>query len=287
VASSAGAFSITGPDRRRPATLKTGTNTDAKDLNAYGYIAPPTDAGRAAGAYALAVGVWDGNSDNSLVSRAGAPLFSIDVATFEWQGFLQEASAKWPVTDFKPPSDGLVQAKIDPFTGMLASSAKNRVNEWYISGTEPTSKLAPNTCGIDVVNQVGVETRFDSWIAADRDWLARAAKGPGTVGGPNRTRTAYFYNGAFHPYGSSWGPVVGGTCGAPSPMRRPRGSGSGARIGPGHPLPVSTWSSIGRLSMAARSSARCWRGAAIAGCASRVIRRGKPHSACWPSASPN
>jgi membrane peptidoglycan carboxypeptidase len=212
-----GAFSITGPDRRRPATLKTGTNTDAKDLNAYGYIAPPTDAGRAAGAYALAVGVWDGNSDNSLVSRAGAPLFSIDVATFEWQGFLQEASAKWPVTDFKPPRDGLVQAKIDPFTGMLASSAKNAVNEWYISGTEPTTKLAPNTCGIDVVNQVGVETRFDSWIAADGDWLARAAKGPGTVGGPNRTRTAYFYNGAFHPYGSSWGPVVGGTCGAPSP----------------------------------------------------------------------
>ena len=30
----------------RPATLKTGTNNDAKDLNAYGYIAPPTEDGR-------------------------------------------------------------------------------------------------------------------------------------------------------------------------------------------------------------------------------------------------
>ncbi len=213
-----GKFSITGPDRRRPATLKTGTNNDAKDLNAYGFIAPPTDAGRTAGAYALAVGVWDGNSDNSLVSTASAPLFSIDVATYEWQGFLQEASAKWPVTDFTQPADGLVQAKIDPFTGLLATgSTRNPVNEWFLSGTEPTSSLPANTCGIDVVNRVQVETRFASWMAADRDWLARAAKGPGTVGGPTRDRTAYFYNGAFHPYGSTWGPVVGGSCAAPSP----------------------------------------------------------------------
>ena len=41
-----GKFAIHGPDGRRPATLKTGTNNDAKDLNAYGYIAPPTEAGR-------------------------------------------------------------------------------------------------------------------------------------------------------------------------------------------------------------------------------------------------
>ena len=33
--------------RRRPAALKTGTTNDAKDLSAYGYIAPPTNAGRA------------------------------------------------------------------------------------------------------------------------------------------------------------------------------------------------------------------------------------------------
>ena len=30
---------------RRPATLKTGTNNDAKDLSAYGYIAPPSREG--------------------------------------------------------------------------------------------------------------------------------------------------------------------------------------------------------------------------------------------------
>ena len=213
-----GKFSVSGPGGvRRPATLKTGTNNDAKDLNAYGYVAPPTDAGRTAGAYALAVGVWNGNSDNSLVSTARSPLFSIDVSTFVWQGFLQEASAKWPVTPFKPPADGLVRVKIDPFTGFLATSDKNAVNEWFIVDTEPKARLAANTCGIDVVAAVHVESGFGPWIQADQDWLRRATRGPGVAGGPNRTRTAYFYNGAFHPYGSSWGVLVGGSCGGPSP----------------------------------------------------------------------
>jgi len=214
-----GKFEVDGTGgNRRPATLKTGTNTDAKDLNAYGYIAPPTDAGRQQGAYALAVGVWNGNSDNSLVSTASQPLFSIDVATYVWQGFLQEASAKWPITDFSRPKDGLVQVKIDPFTGFKAdASTRNPVNEWFIAGTEPKDTLPSGTCGIDVVTAVHVETGFDSWLQADRDWLRRAERGPGVAGGPNRDRTAYFYNGLFHPYGSSWGAVVGGTCGQPSP----------------------------------------------------------------------
>ncbi len=133
----------TGPDRRRPATLKTGTNNDAKDLNAYGYIAPPTEEDRAAGAYALAVGVWNGNSDNSLVSTAKAPLFSIDVSTYVWQGFLQEASADWPVEDFAVPADGLTQADIDPWTGLLANARRPAVKEWFITGTEPKNRLAP------------------------------------------------------------------------------------------------------------------------------------------------
>ena len=35
--------------RRRPAALKTGTSNDAKDLNAYGFIAPPSRQGRRRG----------------------------------------------------------------------------------------------------------------------------------------------------------------------------------------------------------------------------------------------
>ena len=214
-----GRFAIDGPDRRRPATLKTGTNNDAKDLNAYGYIAPPTEEGRAAGAYALAVGVWNGNSDNSLVSTPEAPLFSIDVSTYVWQGFLQEASAEWPVTDFAPPADGLVQAEIDPWTGFAARAGGPSETEWFIADTQPREQLPEGTCGEAILTSPNVyEGRFSAWLEADRDWLRRAERGPGTAGGPDRTRTSFFYNRSFQPYGASWGAVFGGDgCGSPSP----------------------------------------------------------------------
>jgi membrane peptidoglycan carboxypeptidase len=211
-----GKFAINARDGRRPATLKTGTNNDAKDLNAYGYIAPPSTAGRNAGAYALAVGVWNGNSDNSLVSTPAKPVFSIDVSTYVWQGFLTEASRSWPVTNFAQPK-GLVKAAIDPFTGLLASPGSKSINEWFIAGTEPRDTLSPDTCGADVVVHLGTE-KDAGWLAADRDWIRRAQRGPGTVGGPEGTRTAYFYNGAFQPFGATWGAVVGAGCGQPTPQ---------------------------------------------------------------------
>ena len=51
-----GKFKLTDGGKRRPATLKTGTNNDARDLNAYGYIGAPSKPERANGEYALAVG---------------------------------------------------------------------------------------------------------------------------------------------------------------------------------------------------------------------------------------
>ena len=226
-----GQFRVRAADgTRRPATLKTGTNNDAKDLNAYGYIAPPTKAGRTDGAYALAVGVWDGNSDNTPVSTPARPVFSIDIATFVWQGFLEEASRKWPVTKFAQPAAGLTQVAIDPWTGLRSTSSK-AIDEWFLSGTEPKDRLAPNTCADKVIEQVGIEPPFPGWLDADRDWIRRAQRGAGTAGGPDRTRVAYFYNGAYAPYGRTWGAIVGGTgCGpsaAPSciPLPTPDASG--------------------------------------------------------------
>ncbi len=104
----------------RQATLKTGTNNDARDLNAYGYLAPPSEEGRADGAYALAVGVWNGNSDNTPVGQ----VFSIDVSTYVWQGFLREATATWPLARFARPDSGLVEVAIDPFTGLLPGTRR-------------------------------------------------------------------------------------------------------------------------------------------------------------------
>ena len=75
-----GKWEVKTNGKHRPATLKTGTNNDARDLNAYGYIAPPSDQERKNGQYALVVGTWAGNSDNSAVSTPGrTPLASLDV----------------------------------------------------------------------------------------------------------------------------------------------------------------------------------------------------------------
>ena len=213
-----GEFAITNESGdRRPATLKTGTNNDAKDLNSYGFIAAPTADGRAAGEYALAVGAWNGNSDNTEVSSPSEPVFSIDVTTYVWQGFLAEASKSWAINDFVVP-DGLVQAKVDPWTGLQPAAGGQSVDEWFINDTQPTAPLPDGLCGSVVLDYTGFEKNFENWMRADRDWLARARRGAGTAGGVNGTRVAYFYNGRFTPYGKSWGPFVEGRgCSAVTP----------------------------------------------------------------------
>ncbi|MBA2372767.1 MAG: transglycosylase domain-containing protein [Chloroflexi bacterium] len=214
-----GQFAIRGPDdKRRPATLKTGTNNDAKDLNAYGYIGTPTEQARANGAYALAVGAWNGNSDNTEVSTPAKPVFSIEVTTYVWQGFLQEVSKDWPVRGFVRPETGLVQATIDPFTGFLARAGGPAAEEWFLADTQPRDRLEPDACGPKLLERIGHERKFENWMEADRDWIRRASRGPGTRGGPDGTRVTYFYNGGFVPFGRTWGPLVAGAaCGQPTP----------------------------------------------------------------------
>jgi hypothetical protein len=50
-----------------------------------------------------------------------------------------------------------------------------------------------------------VESNYPNWQKANANWGARAARGSGVGGGPKGTRTAYFYNGAFAPFGRTWG----------------------------------------------------------------------------------
>ncbi len=212
-----GVFQIVDKGHRRPATLKTGTNNDAKDLNAFGYVGPPSTADRAKGEYALAVGAWNGNSDNSLLVKPGGSLLSIQVTTYVWQGFLAEATKGWSVNAFARPA-GLDQATIDAWTGLLASPTGPKVNEIYLPGTAPTSQIPSATCGDAILQLVGFEKEKPTWLAADRDWLARAQKGMGVAGGPLGTRTTVFYNGQYTPYGKGWGPFVNSAgCGSPSP----------------------------------------------------------------------
>jgi hypothetical protein len=80
-----------------------------------------------------------------------------------------------------------------------------------------------------------VETDFSAWGRFNRGWAARAARGSGVAGGPERTRTTYFYEtGVWNPFGSTWGAPFppAKTCTIPEPSPTPLPSGSPGPSGP-------------------------------------------------------
>ena len=204
---------------RRPATLKTGTTNDTKDLTAMGYLAPPADPK----APAFVVGAWMGNSDNSAPPGG---VVSLESAASLWQSFLTAASKGLPIATFPQPP-GVVQATVDAFSGMLPGPFSSRtVKEWFIKGTVPTKvdntkvgiaidaasgKLWQNGCvGPMVVRGFldlsNVEADFPAWRPFTDGWIARAERGSGVAGGPEKTRTSFFYEtGVWNPYGLTWG----------------------------------------------------------------------------------
>jgi penicillin-binding protein 1A len=212
-----GKFAIQRDGVRRPAAYKTGTTSDNRDVHAYGYLAAPKDETRPA----LVAGVWMGNSNNE--PNKGS--LSLDSSAPLWSAILEEVSAKYGISKFRAPA-GLETATVDAFTGLKPGPFTNKtVKELFLPGTVPTERETIRI-SMDVDEASGllwqegcvgpkiqrgffdlreVESNFPNWQKANRGWAARAAKGPGTRGGPEATRTAYFYSGAFHPFGNSWG----------------------------------------------------------------------------------
>jgi membrane peptidoglycan carboxypeptidase len=212
-----GKFAIKKGGTRRPAAYKTGTTSDNRDVHAYGYLAPPRNKKQPA----LAVGVWMGNSNN----QPNRGSLSLDSSAPLWSAILTEVSKDLPIASFRAPS-GLVTATVDAFTGLKRGPyTKKTVKELFIKGTVPTDRetirvsreideasgllwqdgcVGPKvTKGFFNINEV--ESNFPNWQKANRGWAARAAKGSGVRGGPEGTRTTYFYNSQFHPFGKSWG----------------------------------------------------------------------------------
>jgi membrane peptidoglycan carboxypeptidase len=202
---------------RRPAAYKTGTTDDNKDVAAYGYLAPPKDPK----APALAVGVWMGNSD----STPNSGVLSLASSAPVWSRILTEISQGLPMVDFKRPS-GLEDATVDAFSGMLPGPGTvATVKEIYIKGTVPTrhdnlhvsleidkatGKLWQDGCTGPKVQGMFLdfsqaEPGFPAWQQYTEEWAQRAARGPGVTGGPRNTRTSYFYNFSFNPFGRTWG----------------------------------------------------------------------------------
>ncbi len=226
-----GKFMLTDANgNRRPAAFKTGTNNDAKDLTAAGYVAPPDNSGADNEHYSLVAAVWAGNSDGTVVSTPDNPVFSIDVTAPMWQGFMDEATKSWPIKDFDKPG-GLVTADVDAWSGGKPTAYTTKtVKEIFIAGTEPGDDTIH--VGKDVIVDANgttylwhegctgtpekkgfldfstVEQDNPNYVAANNDWIARAKQGIGVAGGPDpnvKTSTSYFYNGLYHPYGKNWG----------------------------------------------------------------------------------
>lgn len=218
-----GKWQILENGKRRPAAYKTGTTSDNKDVLADGFLAPPDDPT----APGLVGGIWMGNSD----ATPNTGSLSLDSSAPLWSRILTEVSKGTPVTGFKQPS-GIVSATVDAFSGLLPGPyTTTTVNELFIDGTVPTrtddlhselaidqatGKLWQAGCTGPMVKQgfldfSRVEQRFPAWQQYTQEWAARAAQGPGVSGGPEKTRTSYFYNSAFAPFGKTWGGVFAPT----------------------------------------------------------------------------
>ena len=212
-----GKWQILANGKRRPAAYKTGTTSDNKDVLADGYLAPPDDPK----AQGLVAGVWMGNSD----ATPNTGSLSLDSSAPLWSAILTEVSKGLPVTNFKQPA-GLVTAAVDAYSGLLPGPYTTRtVKELFVKGTVPTrqddlhiqldidqatGKLWADGCTGPMVRKgfldfSNVEQRFPGWQRYTQEWAARAARGSGVSGGPQRTRTSYFYINGFTPFGRSWG----------------------------------------------------------------------------------
>jgi membrane peptidoglycan carboxypeptidase len=121
---------------RRPATLKTGTTNDFRDLQAFGYLAPSKDANDPTGA--IVTGVWVGNSDFSAING----VFAADGPTFIWHDYMAAVAAHnlLPVNDFiRPP--GIVEVKVDAISGELPGpNTTKTVTEVFRADNVPTQR---------------------------------------------------------------------------------------------------------------------------------------------------
>ncbi len=204
--------------KRRPAAYKTGTTDESKDIDAFGYVAPPKDPNQPA----IAVGVWMGNSDAAPVE----PVFSTTTTAPLWSKIMTEITKGTPVAKFQRP-DGIVERQVDAWSGMLPGPGTVQTfNELFIKGTEnslqsddmhvakqidaATGLLWVDGCtGPEVSREFldfsQVESRFPQWQKYTQGWATRAAKGPWVRGGPKRTPTVYFFDGRLVPFGRTWG----------------------------------------------------------------------------------
>ena len=185
-------FQLQTDEGRRPATLKTGTTNDFRDLQAFGFLAPDADPTVPEGA--IVTGVWVGNSDFSPI----ADVFAADGPTFIWHDYMAEvtAAADLPLRDFPRP-DGIVEVEVDAMSGLLPGDlTRTTVTEIFATSNQPQQQdtlherlriedesgtIWQEGCGDQretesgatgiFLDLVGWERDFQTWERANRRWI--------------------------------------------------------------------------------------------------------------------
>ena len=204
--------------QRRPAAYKTGTTDENKDIDAFGYVAPPKNKD----APAIAVGVWMGNSDAAVVASVPSTQSSAPL----WSNIITEVTKGMPIANFKRPN-GIVEMEVDAWSGMRPGpGTQQTITELFIDGTQGNVRRDDTHSPFAIDAATGlrwdegcvgpreerlfldfsdVESRFPRWQRANRGWAERAARGSGVYGGPKRTPTSYFWVPGYNPFGRTWG----------------------------------------------------------------------------------
>ena len=119
-----GTASTVGKGFGRPAAGKTGTTNKSRDAWFVGFTPQKV------------TGVWVGNDDNTPMGKrmsggsAAAPI---------WLRHMKTVHARLPKEDWARPNLGVVDARIDPVSGLLApDGAENAVTEHFLTGSAPT-----------------------------------------------------------------------------------------------------------------------------------------------------
>jgi 1A family penicillin-binding protein len=107
----------------RPAAAKTGTTENFRDAWTIGYTP------------SVAVGVWIGNNDGTLMDSVAGSLGAAPI----WRSIMYSVNAGKPVEQFKQPSTILVRDICRADGGLATKAGINTVKEYFRPGTLPTN----------------------------------------------------------------------------------------------------------------------------------------------------
>ena len=117
--------SLTVPGKT--AAVKTGTSDENRDAYTIGYTP------------SLAIGVWVGNNDNTVMANGGSGM-----AGPIWRGTMQQALANTPDEKFTAPSGVVQRATCRSNHGIVTNSVREGTyNEYYLASALPTQTCTP------------------------------------------------------------------------------------------------------------------------------------------------